>query len=253
MLGPVKLEDARIGEYALVLDLLGTAAQMADRRPEWLASLREILDALQAANVETFDASEPEKSPRFFQYGDTIVVPGDSIDALVVLAMRVIQRLHERSVLVQGAIAGGGVFYVTSSRTHQGAHPNADIQTLVGPAVARGHLLLGGARGTRLLVCNQTAGAAVPREGVWEWYSGPARQAPRPGPEALTFNEVRWWLNIVGDEDARVLKWIEAAQAEIAQLEADKVAELLPPDHRRIASLRKRIEHLQALKKVLSE
>lgn len=248
----MNLEDARIGQYALVLDLLGTAAQMADRSGEWLTSLREILDALDAANAETFDASAPEESPRFFQYGDTIVVPGESVDALVVLGMRVIQRLHERSVLVQGAIAGGGVFYLTGTRTHRGAHPNANVQTLVGPAVARGHLLLGGVRGTRLLVCNQSTDGHVPRPGVWEWYSGPSRQAPRPGPEAFTFHEVRWWLNIVGDEDSRVRSWIKEARAEVAELERD-VGSLLPLHHRRIASLHKRIEHLLALENLLSE
>ena len=172
----VPLEKYFVGEYALVLDILGSAERMATDG-DWLPPLKELLDILVEAVFATTDVANPRESAAMFQHGDTIVLPGNDVPGLVALGQVLLARCALRGVLVQAGLGGGGAYYIDSPSgfgTRRQLHPAARLQVLVGRAVARGHLLLRKVLGPRFLIDAERV--SLPADPTrWERFTGKAQ------------------------------------------------------------------------------
>lgn len=255
----VPLETYRIGEYALVLDILGSAERMATAG-DWLTPLKELLDIVVDAVFATTDVAHPDESAAVFQHGDTIVLPGYDAGDLVALGQVLLARCAERGVLVQAGLGGGGAYYIHNPSgfgTRRPLHPEARLQVLVGRAVARGHLLLRKVVGPRFLIDAERVNlAADPRR--WERFTGKAKHEAVDD-EALSFHEVWWWRSFTGDEMERrvdaelteVNRDLADAQQEVANQKKQGLAD--PLLLRDIRSMKSRLKHLQAFREMLDD
>jgi len=249
----IPLASYRVGECALVLDLLGTAVRMTDLG-NWFEPLRESLDLVVDALDTTTNIAAPERSARVFQHGDTLVIPADDPAKLVPLGKLLLTTCWNRDVLAQAAIAAGGVYFITDPSgfgTRKLLQPNAVLQVLVGPAVARGHHALRGVRGPRLMLDEETVHVS-PTSGVWRRYLGAAKHQVTPG-AGIQVSEVAWWEDLLDldEEVARRTKIVEARISDAEEQASGSPVKLLW--ERDTASLRKRLDHLAALAQVLAD
>lgn len=246
-----KLDDFRVGNYALVIDMLGTAVRMADRG-QWLASLEEMLVAVRDVFNDTTDIGQPERSQPVYQYGDTFVFPSDEPSRLVPLGSRLIARWWQSDVLVQAAIAGGGVYYVPELPSLAGKPiPHTfKPQLLVGPAVARGHLAMRGLKGPRFVVDAETS---TPPPSAWRYYSGKHAFANDPATH-IVVKEVAWWDVLVNDLEAQVQERVAGVEQAITVATSEmKGSPVLPLWQRDVDSLKRRREHLLAFLNCVSD
>jgi len=249
------LAKYRVGECALVLDLLGTAVRMTDPST-WLEPFLDVLNlAVDALNTTT-NIGSPEKSTRVFQYGDTLVIPADDPAKLVPLGMIFLTLCWNRDVLIQAAIAGGGVYFVTDPGgfgSRKPLQPNAVLQLLVGPAVARGHQALRGLRGPRLLLDEDLIHLS-PTSSVWRHYAGSAKHQAEPT-TGIKVSEVAWWnqleTTMLETEVDRRMRGVQSALEEAKQ--ESKGSAVAPHWERDIASMEKRLEHLKTFAQVLAD
>jgi transcriptional regulator with XRE-family HTH domain len=248
-----QLSNYRVGEYALVMDLLGTAVRMSDP-VKWFDALLEILNSVVDALNATTSITAPEASIRLYQHGDTIVVPSNEPGRLVQLGKLLVTSAWSRNVLTQAAVAGGGVFFITDPGgfgTRKPLQPNANLQMLVGPAVARGHLALSRVKGPRLLIDNETV-HVPPGPPLCRRYAGEAIHRVEPG-AGLQVSEFAWWEDLL-DVEEELAKRTRAVESEISEarleMPGSAVKELWERD---LKSLEKRLEHLQAFAGVLAD
>jgi hypothetical protein len=251
------LKDYKIGEYALVLDLLGTSATMS-QPGKWLESLKDLLVVLDDTVNAATNITDPTTSLRVFQYGDTVVFPGDDPERLIALGMVLQTQCFPKDILLQMALSGGGAYHITDPSGFGSIKPlakNIHLQTLIGMAVARGHALLRGVRGPRLLIDDEIVHIS-PVNGVWQRYLGAARHQRRSQVD-FAVSEVEWWINFVGDApETTVENRIRAVRRSIEENERHVRGDggsIAPMVERENMSLSKRIEHLEAFLAMLRD
>jgi len=253
-LAPTPIENYRVGEFTLVIDLLGTAVRMADSA-SWLESCLEILDVIEDVLNATTNMANPGQSRRVFQHGDTLVFPSDDIARLIPLGMELMTRFWDRDILAQASIAAGGAYFITDPGgfgSQKRLHPNASLQPLVGPAVARSHLALRGVKGPRFVLDEETVRVS-PAPGVWRRYLGDARRRVDPGC-GVQVSEVAWWQYLGDHVDHQLeerLRNLDRTMCDAGQRAPGSPVK--PLWERDIASMEKRLEHLQAFARILKD
>ena len=242
----VKLSDCRVSRWILTIDLLGTAQRMAEDK--WLDSLGELLTAILTSVSE---ATSADSFPRIFQYGDTISMCHDDLDVLVEIAVATQNKFLEEGILAQMGISGENTYLINRSKLHDLVDGDGRIkmQLLVGPGMARSHLILRGVKGPRIVI---DADRSFPPKGDgWEKVVG----LPTENRGKIPVSEVRWWKDRP-EVGPSIQQMIQNAQTELDQLqkavdreqrEAERQQQGFSPDRRdlrEIESLKERIKHL---------
>jgi hypothetical protein len=125
------------------------------------------------------------------------------------------------------------------------------LQVLVGPAVARGHLALRGVRGPRFILDEETC-RVHPANGRWRRYQG-SHQVSRNPAEGIVVSEVAWWQNMINIED-EVGRRRERVEGEIRRCQQEKLESAVRPLWERDqASMEKRQVHLRAFEEMLED
>lgn len=239
------LATYRIADYALVLDLLGTAQRMADHA-EWLRALLELLD--------TIDASlSAAATTRFFQHGDTIVLVSDDPNVLATSGTTLLTTLFSKDILAQVGLAGGGCYYDDQGFGKARRNPKARLQSLVGQAIARAHLVLRNIKGPRFIIDEEST--QLPAAGVGTRYLRSPQHRPANAPTGRAVSELRWWTSLPNPLPT-VRKRMTIIDRDISSLTADRngdlrhMAVLIDRD---IESLKKRREHWQTFDDILAD
>ena len=66
-----KMSRYLLGEYALVIDILGTVETMAENI-EWLDATERLLETIERVAFDSLEPLMPEQSIPMFQHGDTV-------------------------------------------------------------------------------------------------------------------------------------------------------------------------------------
>ncbi len=241
-----KLDEFKISDWALIVDLLGTASTMAEN-VAWIQAIENILTVIEASVHETINMTNPDRNIHTYQYGDTVNFFSDDPQELMLLAVILQKKLFQMDQLAKMGLAYGGVYDLTQINfikklTNQ--HGRLVAQCLAGRATSKGHLLMGKIKGPRIFIDEEVP--IAPNHKAWERFSSPKVKIPDVGfPRA----EVAWWRQ-VNDIDADVKNRIAKLDMEIqARTQSNINAD--PAEKRRIDSLAARKEHLEAFRNVL--
>jgi hypothetical protein len=241
-----RLGDFRIGDWVLTLDLLGTKYQMSEAN--WLSSLNDLLYAISLSVKEALSTST--EGLHLVHYGDSVSFTHADADVLVALGVSLQTELFHRDILAQLALAGGGAYYVDDTTTNRLVQdlPNIKLHCLVGPAVARSHLVMQGAKGPRFLV-DEESGHLPAKGPTWS----KVLFGPKTG-GILQCSDIRWWEHIP-DVPAMTAQRIAALQARIkSEQESLREFQHMKSDvEREINSLQKRLDHYIGFKELLEK
>lgn len=242
-----KLSEFKLSEWALIVDLLGFAHTMTES-VNWLNTIGDLLDTIDSSVYKSFDILNPQASIKVYQYGDTLNFFSDNPQELLLLAVILQQDLWGKNILAQMALACGGVYDLSDTdhlRRLKSLHPGLVIQALVGKAVAKGHLLLQGVKGPRIIL-DEECGAIPENRPAWHRLHSAASNL-----SDIDFHrsEVSWWHQII-DFDVDIETRMKEIESEIQHYSSGNSAGDAP-NRRRIKSRTKRHEHLAELLKVV--
>lgn len=247
-----KLSDSKISSWILTIDILGTAQRMSES--DWIEPLVEILDTSRLL-VEEAVTSCKDNTPTIFQYGDSLSLCYDDPDVLVIIAIATMKKYINAGILVQMGISGGDTYYIENSTLHlrMKEDKNIHFQSLVGPGMARSHLITKGLKGP-CVVIDAELGYVSARPEVW----AKVICQPSENRSKIAISEVRWWRDTpkIKDKIQRLLdnakKELDDEKKELAELRRESSCEPHRQIERRIVSLQSRVDHLQIFLKRLA-
>ena len=183
-----KLSDSKISSWILTIDILGTAQRMSES--DWLKPLVEILNASLISVAEVMPQHKGN-TPKIFQYGDSLSLCHDDPDVLVIIAIETMKKYIKDGILAQMGLSGGDTYYIENSTLHllMKGHKDIHLQSLVGPGMARSHLITKGLKGP-CVVIDAELGYVPARLGVWEKV---ICCQPSENRSKIAISEVRWW------------------------------------------------------------
>lgn len=229
------LSDSKISSWILTIDILGTAQRMSD--PDWLESLLEILNAV-LISVTKVVPERKGNTPKIFQYGDSLSLCHDDPDFLVRIAIDTMKKYINADILAQMGISGGNTYYIENSTLHSHVKKCKDIhlQLLVGPGMARSHLITKGLKGP-CIVIDDESGSVPARLGVWEKV---ICCQPPENKSKIAISEVWWWRD-TPEIKHKIQKLLDDTKKELAERRESSCSLI----ERRIVSLKSRVDHLQ--------
>lgn len=160
----------------------------------------------------------------------------------------------QRDVLVQAGLAGGGCFFDDRGFTSQ--IPNSNnirIQCLVGPAIARAHLLTKGIYGPRFMVDEEYAHVHNTPDTEKYFYTSKHQSEKSSG--MIPHSEFRWWKNQNG-VSTMVKDRLNKLNLQIKREKADAqstYSHLESVISQEIEGLEKRRKHLQTFLDMLND
>jgi len=207
---------------------------------DWLEPLVEILDASRLLIEEAVTACKGN-TPTIFQYGDSLSLCHDDPDFLVIIAIKTMKKYIKDGILAQMGLSGGDTYYIENSTLHllMKGHKDIHLQSLVGPGMARSHLITKGLKGP-CVVIDAELGYVPARLGVWE----KVICQPSENRSKIAISEVRWWKDTPQIEH-QIQKLLDDAKRELAELRRESSREPDRQTERRIGSLESRVDHLQ--------
>lgn len=243
------LSDFKLGNYTLVIDVLGVGHLMAESST-WLSSLSSILNTINLS----LDKMNGFKNEDFYvrQYGDTVNLVGDDPCVLLKLSISLQRSIFEQGILAQMSISGGGAYDLSSSskvRELCDANKNLEVQCLGGISLARGHMVLARVKGPRIFIDDESVCLPDSRE-IYQKVS-----ESQSNVEKVSFprHEVNWWSDIENISDLI---------ADHIKLAKDKKEYWLTPppqrnynfknEERLALSYGKEVEHLEAFLEVVN-
>ena len=236
-----RLNESKISEWALIIDILGTKSDMGENI-RWLKATVDILTLIQDVAYQSLPKLDPKSGPKIYQYGDTINVFSNDTDDLTRLAKILQNRLFSKDILCKMAISSGGVYDLSNIdflNKIKSRHSNLVIQCLLGRAVARGHMLMTKAKGPRIILDEERSIAVVPN--VWEKRYDTLDDIDIPRSELI------WW-DVYIDIDDEIKKRIEhlnLEKNEINKINKQSHQHENASDRRRLKSIDERIIHLK--------
>lgn len=245
-----KLSDFKISSWILTIDILGTAQRMSE--PNWFDSLLEILNA---SLISVAGVVPPYKgnTPKIFQYGDSLSLCHDDPDVLVIIAIETMKKYINVGILAQMGISGYDTYYIENSTLHSlvRGHKDIHLQLLVGPGMARSHLITKGLKGPHVVI-DEESGSVPSRPGVWEKV---ICCQPPENRSKITISEVWWWRDTPEIkhqiqellDDAK--KELDDEEKELAELRRESSYGSYRQIERLIVSLESRVDHLQTFLK----
>jgi hypothetical protein len=238
--------EFRLGSWVLTLDLLGTAVQMSE--VDWFTSLNALLHTVDVSVHEALASGSDDV--HLIQYGDSFTFCHDKAEKLICLGTEVQVKLFRQNILAQLGLSAGGAYYLNDTTMHRIVEglSNIKLHCLVGPGVARSHMVLRGIRGPRFIIDEEIG--HVPASGpCWEkLLLDPKLHGP------LHCSELRWWKNFPGTLEMTEGR-IKALQSKIESEKAGikEFAYIESLVRREIDSLTKRLEHYECFHQVLEK
>ena len=220
---------------------------------DWIKPLVEILDASQLLIDEAVTSCKGN-TPEIFQYGDSLSICHDDPHFLVRIAIETMKKYIEAGILAQMGISGDDTYYIENSTLHlrMKEYKNIHFQSLVGPGMARSHLITKGLKGPCVVIDEDEELRCVSaRPGVWE----KVICQPSENRSKIAISEVWWWKDTpeIKRQIQKLLddakKELDDEEKELAELRRESSCGSYRQIERRIVSLESRVDHLQTFLK----
>lgn len=219
----------------------------------WLEPLREILDAIQISVVKVVPQCKGN-TPKIFQYGDSLSLCHDDPEFLVRIAIDTMKKYINAGILAQMGISGGDTYYIEKStldpHVKEKEYKDIHLQLLVGPGMARSHLITKGLKGP-CVVIDDESGYVPARLGVWEKV---ICCQPLENRSEIAISEVWWWKD-TPEIKHKIQKLLDATKKKLDDEEKELVEQResscgpYRQIENRIVSLKSRVDHLQTFLK----